>query len=65
MSDRKISQLLVEIKSECENILIKFGHGPHHPNKADICSAISTLANNQLELAKIILNLMGVERESF
>lgn len=49
------SQKIVEIKNECENIMVVFGHTVHHLSKSDIQKAIQQLANHQVELCNIML----------
>lgn len=48
---------LVEIKNEAENILVVFGHTVHHISKEDICKAIQKLANNQVEICTILMEV--------
>lgn len=48
---------LVEIKNEAENILMTFSHTSHHVSKEDICKAILKLANGQVEICKILMEV--------
>jgi len=56
------SECLVEIKNECENIMVIFGHTVHHLSKADIQKAIQQLANHQVELCNMMLELVNGDK---
>lgn len=48
---------LVELKNEAENILVVFSHTVHHVSKFDIFKAIQQLANGQVEMCKILMEV--------
>jgi len=48
---------LVEIKNEAENTLITFGSTVHHLSKGDIQRAIQQLANSQVEICRILIEV--------
>lgn len=62
---KETNQLLVEIRNESENMLVKFGQGTvHHVSKSDYSNAIVSLANSQITITKVILDLLKEKDES-
>lgn len=62
---KEINQLLVEVRNESENLLIKFGgHLAQHFNKLDVARAMISIANSQIITSKILLDLIEEKNES-